>query len=82
MATLTATEFKAKCLAVLDEVKATGESVTITKRGKPVAQITPLAVADQEYPQHRLRGTMKIVGDIISPAVPPEDWDANRGELF
>ncbi len=43
MATLVinATEFKAKCLAILDDVEATGNTVTVTKRGRPVATIVP-----------------------------------------
>ena len=36
-----ASEFKAKCLAVLDQVERTGETVVITKKGKPVAQLMP-----------------------------------------
>ncbi len=76
MRPLTASEFKARCLALLDEVASTGEPVTITKRGKPVARlIPPLPVAD-ESPQRRLRGTGRILGDIISPPVPPGAWEA------
>jgi prevent-host-death family protein len=39
--TIPASQFKAKCLALLDEVAATGESIVVTKRGKPVAQVVP-----------------------------------------
>jgi prevent-host-death family protein len=39
MRTMAAGEFKAKCLAVLDEVKESGEPVIVTKRGKPVARV-------------------------------------------
>jgi len=45
MRTLAATEFKARCLAALDEVARTGEEVTITKRGKAVARLVPPARA-------------------------------------
>jgi prevent-host-death family protein len=38
--TVSASEFKAKCLAMLDEVAATGERIVITKHGRPVAQVT------------------------------------------
>jgi prevent-host-death family protein len=81
MKTLSATEFKAKCLAILDEVKRTGEPVTILKRGKPVAQLVPPLPHTENYPQYKLIGTVEILGDIIEPAVPAEDWDAVRGEL-
>ena len=39
--TVPAGEFKAKCLALLDEVAKTGETLVVTKRGKPVARILP-----------------------------------------
>ena len=40
---MSAAEFKAKCLRIMDEVAATGEAVTVTKRGKPVARLVPVA---------------------------------------
>ncbi|MFQ5938647.1 MAG: type II toxin-antitoxin system Phd/YefM family antitoxin, partial [Alphaproteobacteria bacterium] len=40
--TVKAGEFKAKCLKIMDQVAATGEVVTITKRGRPVAQLGPV----------------------------------------
>lgn len=82
MRRLSATEFKAKCLAILDEVAQTGEPVTITKRGKAVAQVSPAAPTLKGYPQESLFGTVRTVGDIIEPAVPAEDWDAVRGKLL
>jgi prevent-host-death family protein len=39
MRTIKASEFKAKCLQLIDEVAASGESIEITKRGKPVARL-------------------------------------------
>ena len=81
MERINATEFKAKCLAILDEVSSTGRSITILKRGRPVAQLVPPAPADSKYPQHELFGTVKMHGDLLEPAVPAEDWDAVRGEL-
>ncbi|MEX1104116.1 MAG: type II toxin-antitoxin system Phd/YefM family antitoxin, partial [Dehalococcoidia bacterium] len=41
--TMPAGEFKAKCLALLDEVAETGEELVVTKRGKPVARVAPLS---------------------------------------
>jgi prevent-host-death family protein len=81
MRSIRATEFKAKCLAILDEVERTGEPVTILKRGRPVARLLPPIPAEGRYPQHALLGTVRIVGDVIEPVVPAEDWDAERGEL-
>lgn len=72
-----AAEFKAKCLAILDEVQATGESITITKRGKPVATVSPSAPRQSE-PRAPIFGAMKgtgmIIGDLDEPLDP--DWEA------
>lgn len=74
MRTINASEFKAKCLAILDEVAATGEEVTITKRGQAVARLTPPVQVRETYPQERLRGTVTIRGDIVGPVIVEEDW--------
>ncbi len=78
---MTATEFKAKCLAILDEIAATGETVVVSKRGRPVVQLVP-AMLDGLYPQDTLRGSVKIVGDVIVPTTSPDEWDAERGHLL
>lgn len=71
-----AAEFKAKCLKLIDEMQHDGESVTITRRGKPVAT---LSVAREEKPRHgplfgSMKGTGTIIGDIEAPIDP--DWEA------
>ena len=76
MKTINASEFKAKCLAILDEVAATGELVTILKHGKPVARLLPPAPASGRYPQHELAGTVDFIGDVVEPAVDAEEWEA------
>lgn len=81
MKTINASEFKAKCLAIIDEVAKTGEPYTILKRGHAVAQVFPPAQTGEAYAQHTLVGTGKITGDIISPPLPADTWDAERGEL-
>lgn len=59
MARVAASEFKAKCLAMLDEVAATGEELTITKRGKPVAKVVPATRTRED-----LRGSVRqLVSD-------------------
>ena len=79
MRTIKASEFKARCLAILDEVERTGEPVLISKRGKPVAElIRPRQGKRVRFPQDALRGTGRTLGDIVSPAVPPEAWEATR----
>ena len=74
MRTIKASEFKAKCLKLMDEVAETGEPVVITKSGKPVARLVPL----QERPKSLWgahKGLIEIKGDIISPI--DVDWEAN-----
>jgi antitoxin (DNA-binding transcriptional repressor) of toxin-antitoxin stability system len=78
MKTINASEFKAKCLAILDEVSETRTSLTILKHGKPVAQLGPPVTHVGPYPQDSLKGSVQILGDIISPTTDPDDWDANR----
>lgn len=78
METINASDFKARCLAILDRVHATGERVVILKRGRPVAELSPASGAAAEYPQMELKGTVKVTGDIVGPAVPEEDWDSLR----
>lgn len=62
-------EFKAKVLAILDEVAATGETVVVTKRGKPVAKVGP-ATTDEAG---GLKGSIVWEGDIVSPVLEPFD---------
>jgi prevent-host-death family protein len=71
-------EFKAKCLAIIDEVNQTGQEVVITKRGKPTAKLIPFEEKSVESLFGRLKGIVTIVGDpddLIKPVFPEEDWD-------
>ena len=77
MKSVAATEFKAKCLALIDQVHDTGKPITITKRGKPVAVLQPLADED-EMPWLKLRGTVTFYKDPFRPAIDPSEWDSNR----
>jgi len=75
MKAMSAGKFKAQCLRVMDRVQATRVPVVITKRGKPVAKLVP---ADESRSEvfDSLKGKIEILGDIVSPVVPPEDWEA------
>ena len=65
--------FKTNCLAIMDEVHAKHETVVITKHGKPVAKLVPVSNdADEIY--DFLDGKGSITGDVVSPAISPEDW--------
>ena len=71
--TIKASEFKAKCLALMDEVERTGQALIITKNGKPVAELVP-----HRKRQKNARGILKdslfIAGDIVSPI--DVEWEA------
>ena len=73
MKTMAAGSFKARCLAVMDEVQAKREAIVITKRGKPVVKLVPVD-AEKDDIYGFLKGKVKIVGDIVSPAITPEEW--------
>lgn len=69
-------QFKATCLAVLERVGRTGKPVRVTRFGKPVAEIVaPSPDRRAERILGGMKGTGKILGDIISPTTDPEDWD-------
>ena len=51
--TMKASEFKAKCLKLMDEVALTGEEVVITKNGRPTARVGPLPGKTQDALRHR-----------------------------
>ena len=74
MKQMPAGEFKAQCLAVMDKVSESGEPVLITKHGKPVVKLVPAeSRADDLFGY--MAGKVKIVGDIVGPITPLEDWE-------
>ena len=80
MREMKAGEFKAKCLAVMDEVAATGEAVIITKRGKPVARLVP-EPKDPKGLLDFLRKTVVIVDpndDLVETFTPEELEEFDR----
>ena len=58
--TIKAGEFKAKCLKLLDEVEATGDTLVITKRGKPVARVAPVAPKRKTQPIGFMKGLLPL----------------------
>lgn len=63
-------EFKAKCLAILDEVEVRSRSFVVTKRGRPVARVVPLSAKEPSS----LRGSLLHEEDLLAPV--GVDWDA------
>ena len=81
--TIKASEFKAKCLKLMDEVAESGEEIVITKHGRPVSRLTPY----REKPKSlfgRGKGMIEIHGDIVEPM--PAEWfedaDDSAKDLF
>ena len=68
---INASEFKARCLRVLDDVQATGTEVVITKRGKPVARLGPIGPARGSL-RGAWKGMVRIRGDIVHV-----DWSSD-----
>ena len=75
MRQITASQFKARCLALMDEVAAGGEVLLITKRGRAVAELRPIAKPRPPTPFGIAAGG-QILGDLIAPVVEPAEWSA------
>ena len=73
--TVGAAEFKARCLELMDRVATTGNAIIITKRGKPVARLAPVASRRRSL-VGALKGHVRIMGDIIAPV--DASWEAAR----
>jgi prevent-host-death family protein len=72
-------EFKAKCLALLEQVRLTKQPIRVTRFGKPVAEvIPPLSVTARADWIGSMKGSIEIVGDMISPANDESEWEALR----
>ena len=71
--TVAATEFKAHCLTLLEEVRQTRQPLLVTRHGKPVVEISPYMPRDTEQ-LNPLKGSLLFEGDVISPI--DEKWDS------
>ncbi len=72
-------EFKAKCLALLELVRRTRTPIRVTRFGKPVAEVIPPTVlVDRSSWIGSMKDSIEIVGDIISPANDESDWEVLR----
>jgi len=79
METIAISKFKATCLAVLERVRRTGEPVVVTRFGEPVAEVVPPpAPARPAKWLGSFRDRGEILGDIVAPAVPEDEWDVLR----
>ena len=73
--TLAASEFKAKCLRLLDLVGEEGGTLVITKRGRPVAKVVPVS-PPKDTLRGAWRGIARVKGDIVHFGT-EEDWEAS-----
>jgi prevent-host-death family protein len=74
--TIAASELRTHCHRLLDEVAANGRTLVITKRGRPIAKLTPI-VSDRKPLMGRWEGEAKIKGDIVD-FNSSGDWDTIR----
>lgn len=71
-----AAKAKTHLLTLLDEVQTRREPILVTKNGRPVAQLVPLAADAEQDPLAIYKfGGGAIIGDILAPADDPDDWE-------
>jgi prevent-host-death family protein len=79
MVEIAISEFKAKCLALIEQVRLTRKPILITRFGKPIAEVVPTsAVIDRAAWIGSMKDSIEILGDIISPAIDEDEWEMNR----
>ncbi len=79
METIAVSKFKATCLSVLQRVQKTRKPILITRFGKPIAEVVPPSPPpSRAHWFGSMVGTGEILGDIIAPAAPAEEWDVFR----
>ena len=74
--TITISKFKATCLRLLDNVKKTGKTILVTRKGEPIAMVIPPPPPPKpEQWLGCMKDRIKISGDIISPVLEEKDWE-------
>jgi len=73
-ATISASEFKAKCLRLLDDVAEQGNTIVVTKRGRPIARVAPVSARSKKV-WGSWKGIVKIKGDIVNFH---DDWSEDQ----
>lgn len=82
MREIKAGEFKAKCLKLMDEVAATGEPLIVTKRGRPIVRLEPVAEEKTISIFEALKGSMSYDGDPDDLIAPLDlEWDYLKGGI-
>jgi prevent-host-death family protein len=80
MTEIAISEFKAKCLAILEQVEKTKQPIRITRHGKPVAEVVPASTpaVDRAALFGSMRDSIRVYGDLIEPVIDPNDIEALR----
>jgi prevent-host-death family protein len=71
-------EFKAKCLGLVEEVHKTRQPLRIARHGRPVAELIPAGPDRKRKFLGGMVGTGKVVGDIVSPVIDLDEFEAYR----
>lgn len=74
--TVSATEFKKRCLELIDRIQQTRETIIVTRYGKPVARLTAVQAEDRPTAWGWMRGSVVAMGDIVAPT--GETWEASE----
>jgi prevent-host-death family protein len=78
MADISISEFKAKCLGLIEQVHKTRQPLRITRHGRPVAEVIPAGPDRKRNFVGDMIGTAKIVGDIVSPVIDLDEFEVYR----
>ena len=71
-------EFKAKCLGLIEQVDKTRQPLQITRHGRPVAELIPAGPDRKRKCLGDMAGTVEILGDIVSPVIDLDEFEAYR----
>jgi antitoxin (DNA-binding transcriptional repressor) of toxin-antitoxin stability system len=80
MKEISISEFRTHCSRLIWEVSKTKQPIRIMRRGKAVAEVHPPSPKAGDW-IGSMKGSMKIVGDIVSPASEESDWEVLRDEI-
>ncbi len=75
MKQVAAADFKARCLRLMDEVAEGREPLVVTKKGRPVVRVVPIAEPSRDA-FGCLAGRIEIAGDLLAPVAEPGEWSA------
>lgn len=78
MRSISISEFKAKCLGLIEQVDKTRQPLRITRHGRPVAELIPAGPDRKRKFLGDMAGTVEILGDIVSPVIDLDEFEAYR----